>query len=84
MTKQLQRAIDDNLHFLVIEVASQLATLTHYLQQPSETVGEALLGRSGYGYNLKVRIQNHCLELLKESEAANVHYWRGIETVPQS
>ncbi|QEP44814.1 hypothetical protein D5085_17740 [Ectothiorhodospiraceae bacterium BW-2] len=81
MTKQLQRAIDDNLHFLVIEVASQLATLTHYLQQPSETVGEALLGRSGYGYNLKVRIQNHCLELLKESEAANVHYWRGIETV---
>ncbi|WP_017446165.1 PhoU domain-containing protein [Gayadomonas joobiniege] len=55
---QLSRAIRDNLKFLVIEVNAQLSHLHTYLDTRVETIAQRILSRSGYSYNLMLRIHN--------------------------
>ncbi|MER2491006.1 PhoU domain-containing protein [Catenovulum sediminis] len=57
---QLPKAISNNLRFLVVEVESQLSQLHAYLESQIDTVGQRIIKRSGYAYNLMQRIQNAC------------------------
>lgn len=54
--KKLPAGIEENLHFLCVEVDSQLITLQHYFQQASPVLARRLLDRAGYAENLKARI----------------------------
>jgi hypothetical protein len=61
---QLPKSIRDNLRFLVVEVDSQLAKLQVYFSAPSAAIARRILDRSGYAYNLKMRIHDSCLRAL--------------------
>ncbi|MGD8567997.1 MAG: aminoglycoside phosphotransferase family protein [Gammaproteobacteria bacterium] len=60
MTKKLPKSIRDNLRFLSVEVDSQIANLQACFSMPSPAVARRILDRSGYAYNLKMRIHNSC------------------------
>ncbi len=57
---KLPKAIRDNLLFLIAEVESQIQHLEASLLKQSHAAGQRILDRSGYSYNLRVRIQNAC------------------------
>ena len=57
---KLPKAIRDNLLFLIAEVESQTTHLEEHLLKQSLASGQRILDRSGYSYNLRVRIQNAC------------------------
>lgn len=54
--EKLPAGIEGNLHFLCVEVDSQIVTLQQYFQQGSPALARRLLDRAGYAYNLKTRI----------------------------
>jgi Na+/phosphate symporter len=54
--KKLPAGIEENLHFLCVEVDSQLITLQHYFEQASPALARRVLDRAGYAENLKSRI----------------------------
>ncbi|XOV78288.1 MAG: PhoU domain-containing protein [Aestuariibacter sp.] len=57
---RLPITIQDNLRFLLVEVTSQLKSLLNYFETESPAVAHKLVNRSGYAYNLMLRIQNGC------------------------
>jgi hypothetical protein len=54
------KQIRNNLRFLVAEVGSQVTNLRAYLDNPSASVARRILDRSGYAYNLMLRIHDSC------------------------
>ena len=64
-------SVVNNLRFLIVEVGSQLEQLITYFESESEIVGQRILSRSGYGYNLKMRIQNGCMLQLAGDKRSN-------------
>ena len=66
---QIPESITNNLHFLCIEVDSQIAQLQAFFADPSVVAGRKILDRSGYALNLKLRIHNSCLEHLARHRA---------------
>jgi len=66
MTKQLPKSITDNLRFLSVEVDSQLANLQSFFKNPSAAIARRILDRSGYAYNLKLRIHTSCVKRLAQ------------------
>ena len=68
---RLPRAIRDNLRFLIAEVGAQVANLQAYFETGSVNVAQRILDRSGYAYNLKMRIHNSCLEQAVYSKGAD-------------
>lgn len=80
---QIPKAIRDNLRFLTAEISSQLSNLQSYFETGSNTVAQRVLDRSGYAYNLKLRIHNGCLEQIsrrKQSDQA-VLALRAVESI---
>lgn len=66
--------VNENLQFLISEVLLQVTNLQLYLKNPSNSVAQHILDRSGYFYNLKVRIQNTCNRIVasnKEPDSVN-------------
>lgn len=66
--------VNENLQFLISEVSLQVTNLQLYLKNPSKDLAKHILDRSGYFYNLKVRIQNTCSRIIaqnKEPESVN-------------
>ena len=66
--------VNENLQFLISEVSLQITNLQLYLKTPSNAVAKHILDRSGYFYNLRVRIQNTCNRIIannKEPEYVN-------------
>ncbi|MGJ8619715.1 MAG: aminoglycoside phosphotransferase family protein [Methylophilaceae bacterium] len=55
---KLPKEIQDNLQFLCVEIDSQLANMQQYFKQVKPSLGNRILDRVGYVYNLKTRIQN--------------------------
>ncbi len=55
------KVIRENIRFLTAEVDSQVNNLQRFFDNGSKTVGKRILDRSGYAYNLKMRIQESCL-----------------------
>ena len=62
MSVQLPPSIRENLQFLVTEVDSQLGSLQAFFLNPVKSDGTRIIDRSGYAYNLKLRIHTSCLE----------------------
>lgn len=80
---RIGKAIRDNLSFLIAEVGSQVANLHDFLQTGSPLIGQRILDRSGYAYNLKQRIHRGCLgevARLKEGEADGLSL-RAVESI---
>ena len=57
---QLHGPVRDNLRFLIVEVGSQVVNLQSYFDTFSSTIAQRILDRSGYAYNLKLRIHSSC------------------------
>lgn len=58
---EIPKTIRENLRFLTVEVESQVSNLETFLATNSPTVGQRIVDRSGYAYNLKMRIHGSCL-----------------------
>ena len=76
--------ISENLRFLIVEVKSQVSNLATFLSSPSPTSGQGIVNRSGYGYNLKMRIHDNCFthigSLQKDSEMLSMRAMESIAT----
>ena len=57
---KLSKHIRNNLRFLIAEVGSQVNNLQACLDAPSATLARRILDRSGYAYNLMLRIHDSC------------------------
>ena len=57
---KISKNIRNNLRFLIAEVGSQVSNLQTYLATPSKSVARRILDRSGYAYNLMLRIHDNC------------------------
>ncbi len=80
---QIPKSIRDNLRFLCVEVDSQVGNLQTYMHAPSGALAKRILDRSGYAYNLKMRIHDSCLNRLSRcrSGGAETLTLRGVEFV---
>jgi phosphate uptake regulator len=83
MTKQLPKSIRDNLRFLSVEVDTQLANLQDYFTKPTAVIARRIIDRSGYAYNLKMRIHSSCLNKLANYKVGDAEtlMLRGIEFI---
>ena len=80
---KLPKHIRDNLRFLLAEVGSQVSYLQAYLDAPSATIARRILDRSGYAYNLMLRIHDSCHhQVIKAGESATeTASLRAIESI---
>ncbi|MEN8176527.1 MAG: phosphate uptake regulator, PhoU, partial [Pseudomonadota bacterium] len=65
---RVNKAIRENLRFLVVEVGSQVTNLKAYLATGSPPLAQRILDRSGYAYNLKMRIHDGCVKQLSRGK----------------
>ncbi len=80
---KLPKEIQDNLQFLCVEVDSQLANMQQYFKLAKPSLGNRILDRVDYAYNLKTRIQNSVFNQLSKQDLANqaVMGLRSIELI---
>jgi len=57
---KISKNIRNNLRFLIAEVGSQVSNLQACLDAPSTSLARRILDRSGYAYNLMLRIHDSC------------------------
>jgi len=68
---RISKHTHNNLRFLLAEVGSQVSNLQAYLGTPSVNVARRILDRSGYAYNLMLRIHDSCHnQAIKAGESA--------------
>jgi len=68
---RISKHTHNNLRFLIAEVGSQVSNLQDYLGTPSVTVARRILDRSGYAYNLMLRIHDSCHhQVIRAGESA--------------
>jgi aminoglycoside phosphotransferase (APT) family kinase protein len=81
---KIPRGISENLRFLIVEVESQVSNLATFLSSRSPTVGQRIVNRSGYAYNLKMRIHANCFthigSLKKDSDMLSMRAMESIST----
>ena len=81
---KIPRDISENLRFLVVEVESQVSNLATFLSSRSPTIGQRIVNRSGYAYNLKMRIHGSCFthngSLKKDSDMLSLRAMESIAT----
>jgi phosphate uptake regulator/aminoglycoside phosphotransferase (APT) family kinase protein len=80
---RIPKSIRDNLRFLVAEVISQLGNLQVYFSSGAANSAHRILDRSGYAYNLKVRIHSSCISCIaqcrqRESDTLSL---RAVESI---
>jgi len=80
---KISRNIRNNLRFLIAEVGSQVSNLQAYLDTPSVSIARRILDRSGYAYNLMLRIHDGCHnQVIKADESGtDVASLRAIESI---
>ncbi len=80
---RIPKNIHNNLRFLIAEVGSQVSSLQAYLDTPSASVARRILDRSGYAYNLMLRIHDSCHhQAIKAGESgADAASLRAIESI---
>ena len=66
---RLAKTLRSNLRFLLVEAGSQLQLLQKYTDDEDTSLIQRTLERSGYAYNLNLRIQNSCIEAMSDSQA---------------
>lgn len=69
---KITKGISENLSFLVAEVGAQVSKLSGFLASASPMVGQRIMGRSGYAYNLMLRIHNGCLGEISRRKSSEV------------
>ncbi len=79
----ISRSIRNNLHFLTAEVGFQVSSLQACLDSPSKNVSRRILDRSGYAYNLMLRIHDSCHnQVIKTGESGtDAGSLRAIESI---
>ena len=79
----ISKNIRNNLRFLIAEVGSQVSNLQAYLGNPSASVARRILDRSGYAYNLMLRIHDSCHnQVIKAAESGtDAASLRAIESI---
>jgi phosphate uptake regulator/aminoglycoside phosphotransferase (APT) family kinase protein len=80
---RINKSISENLNFLVVEVAIQVEKLADFLGNSSPMVGQRILDRSGYAYNLMLRIHDGCLgEIARRKKGeVDVLFLRAVEDI---
>ncbi len=80
---RISKNIRNNLRFLTAEVGSQISNLQSYLDTPSASIARRILDRSGYAYNLMLRIHDSCHnQVIKSAESgADAASLRAIESI---
>ena len=80
---KLSKHIRNNLRFLIAEIGSQVSNLQAYLDTPSVNVARRILDRSGYAYNLMLRIHDSCHnQVIKAGESGSeTATLRAIESI---
>jgi phosphate uptake regulator len=80
---KLSKNIRNNLRFLIAEVESQVTNLQSYLDVPSASIGQRILDRSGYAYNLMLRIHDNCHhQVIKSADSgSDAVSLRAIESI---
>ena len=80
---KFSKNIRNNLRFLIVEVGSQVSNLQTYLASPSVSVARRILDRSGYAYNLMLRIHDSCHnQVIKATESGtDAASLRAIESI---
>ncbi|MGB5440484.1 MAG: hypothetical protein WBN90_12655, partial [Gammaproteobacteria bacterium] len=64
------------------EVSSQVSNLQSYLGSPSASVARRILDRSGYAYNLMLRIHDSChSQVIKAASGTDAASLRAIESI---
>ncbi len=76
-------AVRENLTFLLVEVGSQVSGLRALFETASLGDARQILDRSGYAYNLKMRIHEECIDELrkKKSNGAGTLALRAMESI---
>ena len=78
----IAKNIRNNLRFLIAEVSSQVSNLQSYLGSPSASVARRILDRSGYAYNLMLRIHDSChSQVIKAASGTDAASLRAIESI---
>jgi phosphate uptake regulator len=72
MTIQLPKSVEDNLRFLSVEVDAQLKSLQDYFATPTTAISRRILDRSGYAYNLRMRIHSSCISKMANAKKREV------------
>ncbi len=84
MSLSLPKAVKENLHFLCVEIDSQLNQLQLFFSsRPTHAIAQRIFDRSGYVYNLRVRIHSACMDAMtskKQGTAERLRY-RSAELV---
>ena len=78
---RLSKTIQDNLRFLLVEVDSQIKYLHDYFEFESTNVAQRIIDRSGYAYNLKLRIQNASMLHISERPATDTMSIRAVASI---
>ena len=80
---KISKNIHNNLRFLIAEVGSQVVNLQAYLDTPSVSIARRILDRSGYSYNLMLRIHDGCHDqVIRAGESGtDVASLRTIESI---
>ena len=67
---RVPKNIRDNLRFLIAEVGSQVEALRDCFETSSMEDAQRILDRSGYAYNLMLRIHEDCHKRVRGADAA--------------
>jgi phosphate uptake regulator/aminoglycoside phosphotransferase len=80
---RLPDAVADNLRFLCVEVDRQLGYLQSYVDAPSTALARRIVDRRGYADNLKIAIQDGCLEFIArhKKDGTDTLVLRSVESV---
>ncbi len=83
MNNRVSGGVRENLNFLISEVTSQATNLRQFFKTPAREIGKRILDRSGYAYNLKIRIHESCLNqpLQGKDNGQNTLSRRAIESI---
>ena len=75
------KSIQNNLRFLLAEVGAQLTLLHTYFEYEPRSVAQRILDRSGYAYNLRIRIQNGCMLHINQNEPKTNNVLRAVSLI---
>jgi hypothetical protein len=80
---RIPRDIRNNLQFLIAEVGSQVSNLQTGIETSSLSIAQRILDRSGYAYNLMLRIHDSCHNRVVRSGEPGVDTFslRAIESI---
>ena len=81
MSMIFPKSIQNNLRFLVVEVRTQLEYLESYFEYEALSKAQKIIDRSGYAYNLRLRIQNACMQQMSLDRKTDAIALRALSAI---